>query len=238
MFGRDKNDQGGIPGLGSLSQASAGTGLPGGNLGAAPAPSARADQAHAERSSSGVSPLHLLRVTIGWLLLLGSLGYAGWAIYELMSYGTCASGGPYVSARECAPGTGLKIVGITVSVFVALIGVGLIGSNRGGLAAWGLTFCGLGALFFAMGFGPDSSGTMGEKAFGAGMGGMFMLMGLPGLFLALKPRSARERRQITIQGAYGTQLSVDAPQDGGPAPIVMAKPGTPPLVSPWQQQRH
>lgn len=171
-----------------------------------------------------VSPLKLLRVALGWLLLIGALTYSGWALYELMSYGTCASGGPYVSTRECAPGTGLKIVGITVSVFVGLIGVGMIGSTRGGFAAWGLTFCGIAALFLYMGFGPDASGATSEKAFGAGMGGMFLLMGLPGLFMALKPRSAAEKRQIVIQGAYGSQLSVNRPEDGGPAAVVMFNP--------------
>ncbi len=212
MFGNGKNDQGGIPGLSSFSQA------------AASAAPSEARQPSGPRRSG----LHVVRVAAGWLLLLGALGFSGWALYELMSYGTCASGGPYVSTRECADGTGLKIVGITISVFVGLIGVGLIGSARGGLAAWGLTFCGLAAMFFAIGFGPASTGASSEKIFGAAMGGMFLLMGLPGLGLALAPRSARERRQIKIHGAYGTELSVDAPQDGGPAPIVMARVGTPP----------
>ncbi|MBJ7473101.1 MAG: hypothetical protein JHD16_17480, partial [Solirubrobacteraceae bacterium] len=113
--------------------------------------------------------LKALRITIGWALLLGCLGYAGWAIYELMSYGTCASGGPYVSARECAPGTGLKIVGITLSVFGVLLGIALIGSSRAALAAWGLTFGGIGGLFVYLGFGPASTGTQSEQLFGAGM---------------------------------------------------------------------
>jgi hypothetical protein len=229
MFGRDKNDQGGIPGLSSLGDAADRTGLPGSATFGSPAPTARPGGAQAAPSSRATASAgHVLRVATGWLLLLGSLGYAGWAIYELMSFGTCASGGPYVSTRECADGTGLKIVGITASVFVALIGVALIGSARGGLAAWALTFCGLGAMFLFFGFGPDSTGAAGEKLFGGAMGGMFMAMGLPALWLAVKPPTARERRQIKIRGAYGTELSVDTPQDGGPAPIVMARTSTPP----------
>ena len=34
-----------------------------------------------------------------------------WALYHLVRTGTCASGGPYVSARPCPSDTGAKIVG-------------------------------------------------------------------------------------------------------------------------------
>ena len=68
----------------------------------------------------------------------------------------------------------------------------------------------------------DASG-MGQ-AVGFGVGGLFLLMGLPGLWEAVRPRTAVEKRQITIRGAYGTQLSVNRPEDGGPAAVVMAQP--------------
>lgn len=168
------------------------------------------------------SPLRALRIALGWALIFGALGYAGWAIYELASYGTCASGGPYVSARECAPGTGTKIFGITGSVFVVLIGVGLTGSWRAGMAAWGLTFTGGAAMFFAGAFGPESEQLLVPFTI---CGVIFAAMGLPGLWYAVKPKSRAERRQTTVRGPYGMRLSVDSHEDGGPAPVVMANPG-------------
>lgn len=179
------------------------------------------------------SPLRAVRIAIGWLLILGGLGFSGWALYELMSYGTCASGGPYVSARECAPGTGLKIFGITGSVFVVLLGIGLVGSWRAGMAAWGLTFTGGAVMFFAGAFGPDSDQLLVPFTI---CGVIFAVMGLPGLWYAIKPKSRRERRQTTVRGPYGIQLSVDSHEDGGPAPIVMANPlggQQPPSNFPW-----
>lgn len=225
MFGRSNDDTGGIAGLGSLSSAAhrASTGTP------TPTP-VGVSGGHQRRT---FSPLRALRITAGWLLVLGGLAYAGWAIYELASYGTCASGGPYVSARECAPGTGTKIFGITASVFVVLFGVGLTGSWRAGMAAWGLTFTGGAVMFFAGAFGPESEQLLVPFTI---CGVLFALMGLPGLFYAIKPKSRRERRQTTVRGPYGIQLSVDSHEDGGPAPIVMAnqQPGQQPGTGfPW-----
>ncbi len=86
-----------------------------------------------------------VRALVGLLIIGGCLLFAFWALFDLVRFGSCASGGPYVSARECAPGTGWKIMGMIASVFGVLIGVGIAGSARAGLAAWGLGFTGLAA---------------------------------------------------------------------------------------------
>lgn len=223
MFGRSSDDTGGIAGLGSLSSAAhrASTSTGGPSLG------------QPDRAARGprMSPARALVAVIGWLLIFGGIGYAGWAFMELMDYGSCASGGPYVSERECAPGTGLKMFGITASVFVVLLGIGLAGSWRAGAAAWGLTFTGGAAMFFAGAFGPDSEQLLVPFTI---CGILFAVMGLPGLWYAVRPKSRRERRQTTVRGPYGTELSVDAPEDGGPAPVVMANPGAgQPTGFPW-----
>ena len=222
MFGRQRDDAGGIAGLGSLSQGTHGTGLPGGAPPGSAAPSDRvsASAAEAERGSPR-SARRAARLAAGWALYLGGFAVGAWAIYELTSYGTCSSGEMYVATRECAPDTGLKIMSIFVSTFAVLIGMGLIGSWRAAIGAWGILFTGLGAMFVYMGVGPDSNEAS-MQAVGLGVGGLFLLMGLPGLWEAVRPRSSRERRQIRIRGAYGTEVSVDAPEDGGPAPVVMA----------------
>ncbi len=222
MFGRQQNDAGGIAGLGSLSQGT-GAGIPGSSaLGGAAASSRAQHSAPAADGRPRRSAGRIAALVAGWALFIGGFAAGGWAIYELMSYGSCASGGPYVSARECAPGTGLKIMSIFGSTFAVLIGTGLIGSWRAASAAWGVLFTGLGAMFiFGMALGPDAD-LPSMKAVGFGVGGLFLLMGLPGLWAAVRPPTGRERRQVRIRGAYGTELSVDRPEDGGPAAVVMA----------------
>lgn len=162
-----------------------------------------------------------VRALVGLLIIGGCLLFAFWALFDLVRFGSCASGGPYVSARECAPGTGWKIMGMIASVFGVLIGVGIAGSARAGLAAWGLGFTGLAATFALASFGP-AAGPDNMPGMGIGMGAMFGLMGLPGLVAAMSPKSQAERRGIKLQGPYGTGVTVRQQSDGGPAPIVLA----------------
>lgn len=180
-----------------------------------------------------------LRAFIGLAIIGGCLLFAFWALFDLVRFGSCASGGPYVSARECAPGTGWKIMGLIGSVFGVLIGVGIAGSARAGLAAWGVGFTGLAATFLVASFGP-AAGPDNMPGLGIGMGAMFGLMGLPGLVAAMAPRTKADQRAITLQGPYGTGMNVRAPEDGGPAPIVTATaptemPSFPGFEAPKQQ---
>ena len=63
------------------------------------------------------------------LMVVGVVGFAI-CLYELVKTGTCASGGPYVSARPCPAGTGAYIGGVIGGVLVFLIG-GAIFATRG-----------------------------------------------------------------------------------------------------------
>ena len=49
--------------------------------------------------------LYRIRVIIGSLISLVCLGFALYALYQLIRGGSCASGGNYVSVRQCPPGT-------------------------------------------------------------------------------------------------------------------------------------
>jgi hypothetical protein len=73
---------------------------------------------------------YVLRAVAGAALMLASLAVVCFSIYELAKTGTCASGGPYVSARECPDGTGLYIASIFPAVIGLLVG-GWIFSTRG-----------------------------------------------------------------------------------------------------------
>ena len=63
------------------------------------------------------------------LMVAGVAGFA-FCLYQLVKTGTCASGGPYVSARPCPAGTGAYIVGVIGGVFAFLLG-GAIFATRG-----------------------------------------------------------------------------------------------------------
>jgi hypothetical protein len=70
------------------------------------------------------------RTFAGLAMMIGGVGGLAFGIYKLASIGTCASGGPYLSARPCPSNTGLFVVLITGGVFVFLIG-GWVFSGRG-----------------------------------------------------------------------------------------------------------
>lgn len=69
------------------------------------------------------------KTIIGAALVLGGIGGAAYCIVELTQIGTCASGGPYVSARPCPPGTELYILGIFPGVISTLLGGWLLATR-------------------------------------------------------------------------------------------------------------
>jgi hypothetical protein len=70
------------------------------------------------------------RTFSGLALMVAGVGGLAYGIYKVASIGTCASGGPYVSARPCPSNTGLFIAMIVGGVFVFLIG-GVVFAGRG-----------------------------------------------------------------------------------------------------------
>lgn len=72
-----------------------------------------------------------IRLTIGLALMLAALALLVGSIVKLTSIGTCASGGPYVSARPCPAGTEYWIFAIFGAVILFLAGLWVF-STRGG----------------------------------------------------------------------------------------------------------
>jgi hypothetical protein len=109
---------------------------------------------------------------LGMLVSLAALLLMTWALYHLVRTGTCASGGPYVSARPCPEGTGAKILGLTGAIFALLIGGGIYAArgNRGhgatlgmGIVLWSLLFISLAAATFVAAFGPANNDDPGAR---------------------------------------------------------------------------
>lgn len=100
---------------------------------------------------------------VGLLLSGAAVVTFCYSIYSLGHIGTCASGGPYVSARPCPPGTGLKIMLIFAAIVGGLVGVLLYsGGVRWkrpspiplGLLMWSATFLGVAGALAYSAWGP------------------------------------------------------------------------------------
>ncbi len=114
----------------------------------------------------------------------------------LLDTGTCASGGPYVVARECPEGTGTDVLLLSLSVigfFVATGIAGLRGPRPGGggfgfgsmvLAGWTIFFTVGGAVALIHALTSDVIGEDGKLG-GIIVGATFLVMGVPALVFAL-----------------------------------------------------
>jgi hypothetical protein len=165
-----------------------------------------------------------------------------YSLFQMLQVGTCASGGPYVSARECPSGIEIYFAGLFGGIIFGLIGTGIWG-GRGpfpgtvdpstlgagamrvggtGLLAWGVFFTvtGLVALYGA--FGVDDPGP-GAKSGGAIVGVLFVLMGVPALIGvvggAIGGRKAL--RKLDPDGGGGSSGSSEpSPMPSGPTTTI------------------
>jgi hypothetical protein len=76
--------------------------------------------------------VHLVRKLLGTLLAVACFGLALYALFRLIQGGSCASGGNYVSARQCRPGTGWWAAELPLGIIGGLLflGVGYIKFGR------------------------------------------------------------------------------------------------------------
>lgn len=142
-------------------------------------------------------------------------------LYHLIRTGTCASGGPYVSARPCPPGTGLHVLSLVGGIFAGLIGIAVYAGrgNRGrpspvplGAIMWALLFCSIAAVSLVAAFGPAHNGDDGVRAMAIVFGVVFIPMGLAPLgFSFLGRGKAAKAAALATRGKRcpGTVTSVD-----------------------------
>lgn len=124
------------------------------------------------------------RSLLGMALIGIGLVLTTWAMYHLMRTGTCASGGPYVSARPCPAGTGLQILGLMGGVLLALAGAGVAASAVLGVLWFGMFFTLSGSMAVLAAIGPAAA--PGSGTGGIIMGAVFIgLMGLPPMLGAI-----------------------------------------------------
>jgi hypothetical protein len=144
-------------------------------------------------------------------VLLAALGAMAYGLVELLQTGTCASGGPYVSRRECPDGTGTAalLVGAGGTVYcLAAIAAAFRSFAVGGF--WfGLLFVALGATFLWAQLTDRVDPSGGGVAWF--LGGLFLAMGLgpliAGAYYAVKERGDDDE-PAPFAGPYvvGTEL--------------------------------
>jgi hypothetical protein len=67
-----------------------------------------------------------LRTVLGSLIALGATALFVFGIYQVARGGTCASGGPYVSTKECAPGSTAWMFALPPVLLVGFCGLWLV----------------------------------------------------------------------------------------------------------------
>jgi hypothetical protein len=110
-------------------------------------------------------------------ILLAALAAMAYGIVGLTETGTCASGGPYVSARECPDGTGttILIVSAGAAIFCLTTIVAAFRSFAAGTFWFGALFTVLGATFVYAELAGRVNGGGGVGWF---LGALFLAMGL------------------------------------------------------------
>jgi hypothetical protein len=140
-------------------------------------------------------------VTIG---LIGA-GLFTYELIEVMKIGTCASGGPYVSAQPCPAGTGAKALLLTLGILLSIGAIFLAGGFTGaGLFVWCAMFlgAGIGTLGYAL-FAHNAPN--GAKLAGYIVGGVFIPMGgVPLLWLVGKGFSGAEEHRLKARRKLAT----------------------------------
>ena len=179
---------------------------------------------------------------IAGLLLFGAgLALACWGVYSVTRIGTCASGGPYVSARPCPEGTGTKALAIVAGTFIGLAGLACAiaaGVRRGGpgrsaigvlTVMWSLTFLGLAGACALAAFGPDAQ----PDNDGARIAAIVLLVVfvpralIPLIGLPLLSRSSRREREGQAAQAVPLGAPSTARRASPTTPVVPLGPGLP-----------
>jgi hypothetical protein len=191
---------------------------------------------------------YLLRTIVGLGLIVAGFTAVSYAVFELLQIGTCASGGPYVSARQCPPGTERIMLAIFPAVLLMLLGVWLYNGrgrapgsdrdSRGGglLILWSGLFLGIAFACFWGVWGPDANPGPGGKTGGLIVGFIFVPMGLGGLIPLIASMFDRSPPQGTIPlgrpvGSDGSTVVRSAPRPIGATSIPSATAPRPPAAS-------
>jgi peptidoglycan/LPS O-acetylase OafA/YrhL len=153
---------------------------------------------------------------------------AGYGVNQMLGIGTCASGGPYVSARQCPDGTEAVMFALMGGIVLLFVAGGIYmtrgnppggapPANNSGIVIWFWTglFWSLAAGCFLGVWGPDANPGPGGETGGLIVGFMGLVMGAGGL-LALRFRRSRKPDPAFVNPAF-TRLAGAATRFSGAA---------------------
>jgi hypothetical protein len=156
-------------------------------------------------------PGRVIANVLAGIFTLAALAVFELSLVHLLETGTCASGGPYVSARQCPSGTGAWIAGLTLSIFVGLIASLVFVATARGKVGWGsimfgafFTVTALVAGYVAL-FDDKAVSAPGAQLGGLIVAGVFLPMGLIPLALGIKALQV-SRREGGLLSAAGNAV--------------------------------
>lgn len=155
---------------------------------------------------------YFLRTILGLGLMVLCATLMAYALHQLLQVGTCASGGPYVSARQCPEGIEWLILAFFPAVIGLIVGAVVYGGRgappggEGGgrrvnawVLLWCLIFCGLSFAAFWGVWGPDANPGPGGELGGLIVAFLFAVMGLAAVPL-LFPRVSSPAEKVAPAG--------------------------------------
>jgi hypothetical protein len=159
---------------------------------------------------------YVIRTFLGMALFAFCWVAIGYGIFQMLQIGTCASGGPYVSARPCPDGTGAIFFALFGGILLLFVAAGSYmgrgappGSStkpsNGGIVVWFWTglFWSLAAGSFLGVWGPEANPGPGGETGGLIVGFMGLVMGAGG-FLALGRGRSKRRTPQAVNRAMTT----------------------------------
>ncbi len=172
---------------------------------------------------------YVIRTFVAMTLFAFCWVVVGYGVNQLLQIGTCASGGPYVSARQCPDGIGGLMLGLTGGVLLLFVAAGIYltrgkppgGGEPQGAAVviwfWTGLFWSLAAGSLLAVWGPDANPGPGGKAGGLIVGFMGLIMGAGGL-LSLSLRTRGAAIGVGPVGPAFARMAATASQFATPAP--------------------
>jgi hypothetical protein len=186
-----------------------------------------------------------LRSFIGVFVFFAAWVAFEYSIYHMIQIGTCASGGPYVSARPCPSGTGTYFAGLFGGILVGLVGISIY-ATRGrppdadddysgpripfGSLAWSLLFAGTGAVAIYSVVAPTAHPGPGAKTAAIIIAVVFLPMGL--IPLVLLARRGRPTSSPPLRPAPYTASGLPGRVPYAPPSMPTPAPSAPPSAPP------
>jgi hypothetical protein len=178
---------------------------------------------------------YVVRTFIAMFIFAFSWVAVGYGIYQMLGIGTCASGGPYVSARPCPDGTVAIFWALTAGILGHFLAGGIYltrgtppGSSsppdNAGIIIWFWTglFWSLAAGSFLAVWGPDAAPGPGAESGGLIVGFMGLIFGIGGIWASTLGRRRKQKGSwifsptvLKAAGAAANAMGMTGEQQAG-----------------------